>query len=67
MSYSDLVVQLAEARVLLGKLTSMTIQIARIEQMAEIEGACQQEAVTVARYIEQCDRFCAEYDRRLSK
>jgi len=67
MRYSDLSAQLAEARLLLGKLTAMTIQIGRIEQMAKIDGACVEEAEAVAKYIEQCDRFCAEYDRRLSK
>lgn len=57
--------QLAEARRLLGQMTAINIATARIEQLAEIDGFCVEEAKDVAKHIENCDMWCAEYDKRL--
>ncbi len=60
--------QLAEARTLLGQAMSAHINVARAEQLAAVDESLanrdQQEAV---RYIEKCDTWCAEYDKRLNK
>lgn len=62
-SHANLAAEIAEARRLLGQALAISIQSARAEQLIGIAGAGNEAAKEVARYIEACDTWCAEYDR----